>query len=39
MSATYQLAATLFADIQGYTALMEDDEVKAMIVRDKFQKV
>lgn len=38
MPTTRQLAAILFADIQGYTALMQDDEVKAIIVRDKFQK-
>jgi len=38
MPATRQLAAILFADIQGYTALMQDDEVKAMIIREKFQK-
>lgn len=39
MPATRQLAAILFADIQGYTALMQDDEEKAIIIRDKFQKV
>lgn len=39
MSKSRQLAAILFADIQGYTALMEEDEAKAIIVRDKFQKV
>src|SRR6266446_1332053 len=38
MSAIRQLAAILFADIQGYTALMQADEAKAMIIRYKFQK-
>jgi class 3 adenylate cyclase len=39
LSKSRQLAAILFADIQGYTAIMEDDEAKAIIIRDKFQKV
>lgn len=38
MPTTRQLAAILFADIQGYTALMQEDEVKARIIRDKFRK-
>jgi TolB-like protein/tetratricopeptide (TPR) repeat protein len=38
MSSSRQLAAILFADIQGYTALMQVDEVKAKNIRDKFQK-
>lgn len=38
MSSTRQLAAILFADIQGFTAMMEDDEAKAIIIRDKFQQ-
>src|SRR6266446_10879260 len=38
MPATRQLAAILFADIQGYTALMQDDEVKANIFREKLKK-
>src|SRR5438552_224354 len=38
MSTTRQLAAILFADIQGYTALMEDDEVHANLLRDKLKK-
>jgi TolB-like protein/class 3 adenylate cyclase len=33
-----QLVAILFADIQGYTALMQRDEAKAIQLRDKFQK-
>ncbi|HYV90559.1 MAG TPA: adenylate/guanylate cyclase domain-containing protein [Chitinophagales bacterium] len=38
MPATRQLAAILFADIQGYTALMQEDEAKARVIRDKFKK-
>ena len=38
MSPSRQLAAILFADIQGYTSLMQVDEVKAKNIRDKFQK-
>src|SRR5215510_12884601 len=38
MTTSRQLAAILFADIQGYTALMQRDESKAMLLRDKFQK-
>ena len=38
MSQTRQLAAILFADIAGYTALMEADEVHAFAIRDKFKK-
>jgi TolB-like protein/class 3 adenylate cyclase/Flp pilus assembly protein TadD len=38
MSTSRQLAAILFADIQGYTSLMQQDEVKALVLRDKFQK-
>ncbi|MEO5674495.1 MAG: adenylate/guanylate cyclase domain-containing protein [Chitinophagales bacterium] len=33
-----QLAAILFADIQGYTALMHDDEKHANILRDKLKQ-
>jgi eukaryotic-like serine/threonine-protein kinase len=39
MSQTRQLAAILFADIAGYTALMEADEARAFTARDKFKKV
>ncbi len=39
MSQTRQLAAILFADIAGYTALMEEDEAYAFIIRNKFKKV
>ena len=38
MSSTRQLAAILFADIQGYTALMQDDEVYANILREKLKR-
>jgi len=38
MSQTRQLAAILFADIAGYTALMETDEAHAFTLRDKFKK-
>src|SRR2546423_8135873 len=38
MPAARQLAAILFADIQGYTAMMQEDEVKAREIRDKFKK-
>ena len=38
MPQTRQLAAIMFADIMGFTAIMEDDEVLAMKLRDKFKK-
>jgi class 3 adenylate cyclase/dienelactone hydrolase len=38
MSSSRQLAAILFADIQGYTALMQDDEGKATSFREKLKK-
>jgi adenylate cyclase len=38
MSTSRQLAAILFADIQGYTALMQDDEAKANALREKLKK-
>ncbi|HSZ32688.1 MAG TPA: adenylate/guanylate cyclase domain-containing protein, partial [Puia sp.] len=38
MSQTRQLAAILFADIAGYTAMMEADEARAFTLRDKFKK-
>jgi len=38
MPSTHQLAAILFADIEGYTALMQDDEVMANAFREKLKK-
>jgi len=38
MSTSRQLAAFLFADIEGYTALMQRDETRAILLRDKFQR-
>ncbi|HET6996410.1 MAG TPA: adenylate/guanylate cyclase domain-containing protein, partial [Chitinophagaceae bacterium] len=38
MSTSRQLLAILFADIQGYTALMQRDEAKAIQLKDKFQR-
>lgn len=38
MNATRQLAAILFADIAGYTALMEADEALALRFRDKLKQ-
>src|SRR5688572_25711774 len=38
MSQSRQLAAILFADIQGYTALMQEDEALAIELRNKFKK-
>ncbi len=37
MPSTRQLAAILFADIQGYTALMQGDEVQANALREKLK--
>ena len=34
-----QLAAIMFADISGYTALMQEDEARAGLLLSKFQKV
>lgn len=39
MAQKRQLAAILFADIQGFTALVEKDEDHAKIIKDKFHKV
>ena len=36
---TRQLAAILFADIAGYTALMQEDEARARKLRDRHQQV
>ncbi len=38
MTQTRQLAAILFADIMGYTALMQEDEVKALQFREKMKQ-
>lgn len=38
MSQSRQLAAIMFADIMGYTALMQEDEALAMELRHKLQK-
>ncbi len=39
MSRTRQLAAIMFTDIQGYTALMQEDEQKALQARDKHRRI
>ncbi|MEO7922817.1 MAG: tetratricopeptide repeat protein [Chitinophagaceae bacterium] len=39
MAQVRQLASIMFADIQGYSALMQEDEAKAQVTRDKFQQV
>jgi adenylate cyclase len=39
MSTSRQLAAIVFADIQGYTAMMQQDESTALTLRNKFQKI
>jgi adenylate cyclase len=39
MSATRQLAAILFADIAGYTALMQQDEKKALEMINRFKEL
>ncbi len=38
-SRTHQLAAIMFTDIQGYTALMQRDEVKAIEFRNRHREV
>ncbi len=38
MATTRQLTAIMFADIAGYTALMQEDEALALQLRNKFQK-
>jgi len=35
----HRLAAILFADIKGYSALMEDSETNAMLVLDRYQEI
>ncbi|MCY7411172.1 MAG: tetratricopeptide repeat protein [Chitinophagales bacterium] len=37
MSTSRQLAAIMFADIQGYTAMMQSDEAKAHTASERFQ--
>ena len=38
MAQVRQLAAIMFADIVGYTALMEEDEAQALRLRQKLQQ-
>src|SRR6186713_1195823 len=38
MSLTRRLAAILFADIEGYTAIMHRDEILAEAIAEKFHK-
>ena len=38
MSSSRQLTAIMFADIAGYTAMMQEDEALAMQLRHKLQK-
>jgi TolB-like protein/Tfp pilus assembly protein PilF len=37
MSPKRELVAILFADVQGFTALVQEDEAKAKAIKDKFQ--
>ncbi len=39
LSRTHQLAAIMFTDIEGYTALMQRDEVKAIEFRNRHREV
>lgn len=39
MSRVRQLSAIMFADISGYTALMQESEEQAALIRDKLRKV
>ena len=39
MPANRQLAAILFTDIEGYTALMQQDEQKAITVKDRHREI
>jgi TolB-like protein/class 3 adenylate cyclase/Tfp pilus assembly protein PilF len=38
-SETHQLAAIMFTDIEGYTALMQQDEAKALVFRNRHREV
>lgn len=39
MSSSRQLAAIVFADIMGYTTLMQEDEEQALQIRNKFEHI
>lgn len=39
MATSRHLASIMFADIAGYTALMQDDERKALLIRNKLMRV
>lgn len=39
MSQKRQLSAIMFTDIEGYTAMMQHDEKKAIVVRNKHRKI
>ena len=39
MPQSRQLAAIMFTDIAGYTAMMQEDEAMALQVRGKFKKI
>ena len=39
MASTRQLAAIMFTDIQGYTALMQQNENKTIQVRDQHRRI
>ena len=39
MESSRRLAAIMFTDIQGYTALMQRDEARAVLLRDRHREV
>ena len=39
MSEAHKLAVILFADIAGYTAMMQEDEATALIVLHRFKDI
>ena len=39
MTTSRQLAAIMFTDIEGYTALMQQNEEKAIQIRDKHREI
>src|SRR3954471_6694538 len=39
MTTTRQLAAILFTDIEGYTAIMQESEQKAILLRNRHREV